>query len=119
MNNFLPIAIVGLLGVLLFTLTDPFMYWMPSMVQMLALTIAAALLVIFSGFFIRERAGDEREVLHRMQAGRAAFLSGISILTIALVFQGLHHEIDAWIPMALIAMISAKLVARWYAERTY
>ena len=118
MNNLLSAAIVCILGVLFFTLTDPFMYWMPNMVQMVALTIAAALLAVFAGFFLRESAEDEREIIHRMRAGRAAFLSGILVLTVALVYQGLTHSIDRWILIALGAMILAKLVARWHADKT-
>ena len=118
-NTAIQVAILALLVTLLFTLTDPFMYWMPTMLQMGTLTVAAALLVVFAGFVIRENAGDERETLHRMHAGRAAFLSGIAVLTIALLYQGFRHEIDFWIPLALGAMVFAKLIARWHSDRSH
>lgn len=118
MNTFLQWAILALLALVLFTLVDPFMYWMPSMVQMVALTVAAALLVLFCSFVIAEKGGDEREVQHRMLAGRAAFLSGIVFLTTALLYQGFTHTIDPWIPLSLCAMVFAKLVMRWYAQRS-
>lgn len=117
MSNTLSFLIVGLMAILLFTLTDPFMYWMPDATQMIALTIATALVCIWAGFVIREGSGDEREVLHRMYAGRAAYLSGIAILTIALFIQGLQHAIDPWIPVTLGVMVLAKLFARLYTER--
>jgi len=119
MNNILSFSIVGVLAIVLFSLVDPFMYWMPSMVQMTALTIAAALLAAFAGFILREGAGDERETVLRMHAGRAAYLSGIAVLTIALVYQGFTHSIDPWIPLALATMVLAKLIARSSAERTH
>ena len=119
MNTFLPFTIIGVLALVLFTLVDPFMYWMPSVVQMAALTVAAALLAVFAGFVMREKAGDERETVLRMHAGRAAFLSGVAVLTIALLVQGFTHTIDPWVPLALAIMIGAKLVARLYAERTH
>jgi Na+/H+ antiporter NhaD/arsenite permease-like protein len=119
MNTYLPFSILVLLLIVLFTLVDPFMYWMPSGAQMFALTLAAALLVIFAAFVMREKAEDERAIQHRMHAGRAAFLAGVSVLTIALVYQGLVHSIDPWIPLSLGAMIAAKLVARLYAERVH
>lgn len=119
MNNTLSFVILGLLALVLFTLVDPFMYWMPSMVQMAALTIAAALLVAWVAFIIRESTGDEREVQLRAHAGRAAYLSGVSMLTAALLMQGLHHAIDPWIPVTLIVMVGAKLAARLYADRHF
>lgn len=119
MNTYLPFAIIILLSLVLFTLVDPFMYWMPSITQMIALTIAAALLILFAAFVVRERAGDERDTQLRMHAGRAAFLMGIAILTIALVHQGFAHAIDPWIPFALSGMIAAKLAARLYAEHMH
>ena len=118
-NSLVQYIILALLAILLFTLADPFMHLMPNMLQMVCLTVASALLAVFAGFVISESAGDEREVLHRMHAGRAAFLSGIAVLTTALVYQGFTHSIDIWVPLALLTMILSKLVARWYAERTY
>lgn len=117
MNRILSISIIVLLAVLLFTLVDPFMYWMPGVTQMAALTIASALVCLWTGLVIREHSGDERDLLHRMHAGRAAYLSGIAVLTIALLVQGFSHTIDPWVPLALGAMVSAKLVARWYSDQ--
>ena len=108
--------VLACLGVVLFTLVDPFMYWMPTMTQMIALTLTATLLLVYGGFVAAEKAQDERELSHRMQAGRAAFLAGISVLTIALCVQGLRHAIDPWIPCALFSMVLAKLAARIYSD---
>ncbi len=116
MNNTLSLIIVALLAVVLFTLVDPFMYWMPSMVQMTALTIAATLLVVWVAFVLREGQGDERETQLRAYAGRTAYLSGVSVLTLALLVQGFRHAIDPWIPLTLIAMVAAKLYARSRAD---
>ncbi len=117
-SNLIQCMILVLLAVVIFTLVDPFMYWMPSMAQIFALTIAAALLAVLAGFVLAENGGDEREVVHRMQAGRAAFLAGLTMLTIALLYQGFTHSIDPWIPLVLFAMVSAKLCARLYSERS-
>lgn len=119
MNTYLPFTITALLAIVLFTLVDPFMYWMPSIVQMGALTIAAALLAVLAGFVVREKAGDERETQLRMLAGRAGFLAGIAVLTVALLFQGFTHSIDPWVPLALVGMVLAKLGVRLWAERTH
>lgn len=119
MNNILSFIILSLLAVVLFTLVDPFMYWMPSVVQMGALTFAAVLLVAWVAFVLREASGDEREVQLRAHAGRAAYLSGVGVLTVALLVQGLQHTIDPWIPLTLIVMIVAKLGARLYGDRYF
>ena len=116
MNNTLSLIIVALLAIVLFTLVDPFMYWMPSVVQMIAFTIAATLLVVWVAFVLREEEGDERETQLRAYAGRTAYLSGVSVLTLALLIQGFMHAIDPWIPLALIAMVAAKLYARSRAD---
>jgi hypothetical protein len=102
--------------VMLGALTDPFMYWMPTMPEMTVLLISTALLLGWMGFVAREKAVDEREAEHRMFAGRVAYLSGLALLTIALVMQGFAHTIDPWVPIALAGMVVSKLAARWYAD---
>ncbi len=117
MTNALSITIVVLLLIVLFTLVDPFMYWMPSETQMIALTVAAGLLVIWVAFVVRENGEDEREMQHRMNAGRAAYLSGILVLAAALVVQGFSHTIDPWIPLTLSIMFADKMTTRLYTDR--
>jgi hypothetical protein len=114
-NNF-SLTVAVLLAVSLLLLTDPFMLWMPPMAAMGALLVAAVLLAVWVGFVIRETAADEREALHRMNAGRAGYLAGLAVLTCALVVQGLSHHIDPWIAGALIAMVFAKLIVRARTE---
>ena len=116
-NNFVSIALAVLLIVLLLAVSDPFMLWMPPMGFLAAMLCAALLLCVWAGFVMYERVTDERETLHRMHAGRAAYLSGIGVLTAAFVVQGFSHAIDPWISAALAVMVVAKLVARLYADR--
>lgn len=106
------------LTVLLILLGNPFMFWMPSMLTTLVLLVAALLALVYAGFVLKEVSRDEREMLHRMFAGRVAYLAGISILTVALVAQGLRGGIDPWIPSALACMVLAKVIAHAFAERT-
>lgn len=109
-NNFLHTTVAFVLVGLLVLLTDPLMYWMPPMAAMSALVAVAVLLCAWAGFVMYEKADDEREVLHRMQAGRAAYLAGIAILALGLLWQGfVEHHIDVWIAAALGCMVLAKL----------
>lgn len=110
--------IVGIiLVVLLLLIGNPFMFWMPSILAMTLLLVATLFALIYAGFVLKERGGDERDLLHRMLAGRAAYLAGIGILTLALLVQGLAHHIDPWIPGALALMVIAKIVARTWADK--
>ncbi len=116
-NNYLHITVAFALAVLLFLLTDPFMLWMPPMAAMLCLLGAAALLAVWAGFVAREGAADEREALHRMNAGRAGYLAGFAVLTAGLLAQGFfEHHVDPWLAGALAVMVIAKVAARLYDE---
>lgn len=113
----LHIAIAVVLIILLGLLSDPFMLYMPEALAMLVLLGAAALAAVWAGFVMYERSRDEREAAHKATAGHAAYLSGIAILTVALVVQGLSHNIDPWVTLALGVMVISKLIARLVTER--
>ena len=115
-NKILHIGTAIVLVGLLILLSDPFMLWMPAKAQMAALLGAAVFACVWAGFVMYERASDEREMLHKMHAGRIAYLSGIAVLTLALVFQGFAHDIDPWISVALGTMVISKLISRFYSE---
>lgn len=115
-NNIFHIITALVLVVLLVLLTDPFMLWMPPMAAMVALLLVAVLMCVWAGFVMHERVTDEREAVHRMHAGRVAYLSGIAVLTVALIVQGFAHVLDSWIAGALAVMVVAKLGARLYAD---
>lgn len=117
--NTLQTLLAGVLVVLLIAVTDPFMYWMPPAAGMLALVIAAGCIALFAGLVVRERGGDERDLANRSFAGRAAYLAGILVLTVALVVKGMNHTLDLWVPLALGVMIVAKVFAHRYADRNH
>lgn len=117
-NNLAHILIAFLFLGLLVLLTDPFMLFMPPMAAMAVLLCASVLLCVWSGFVLVEQFSDERELMHRMYAGRIAYLAGLITLTLALLFEGfLDHHIDSWVALALAAMVVSKLAARLYYDR--
>ena len=116
-NKSVQISVALALVVFLGLLTDPFMLWMPPMAGMALLLCATALLCVWGGFVMHEKAHDEREIIHRMYAGRSAYLSGIAVLTCALIVQGLVHHIDPWVALALGVMVVSKLVSRFYSDK--
>ena len=115
-NNYLHIAGTLILVVLLFILSDIFMIWMPSMLSMTLLSLAAVLLSVWVGLVLREEANDEREAEHRMYAGRVASISGVVILLGALLTQGFAQAIDPWIAFALGGMVLSKSLVRMYLD---
>jgi hypothetical protein len=115
-KKYLHIAVAGILTFFLLTLADLIPFWMPMMGEMIALLIVVILLLVWSAFVMLEQAHDEREVLLKMKSGRVAYLSGLGVLMLALIIQGLAHAIDPWIAIALAAMVLAKLFARLYEE---
>lgn len=81
---------------------------------MLGLTLAV--FAVFAIFILREKVQDEREALHRMLAGRVAFLTGSALLTIGIVVQSLQDAVDVWLVIVLVAMVLSKLATRLYSD---
>ena len=107
-SSLFAVVLVALLGLL----HDPFMYWMPTAAQTLVLTCAVVLAIMWGVFVLREESRDEREAMLRMRAGRLAYLSGIGVLTLALAVQGIMHQIDPWVTIALGVMVVTKIFGR-------
>jgi hypothetical protein len=121
MKNNINIEMVsaGVLIILTVLLLNPFDFWMPDMLLMAMLTFTLVTFSAFATFVLRESVGDEREVLHRMLAGRVAFLTGSFLLTVGIVVQALNHSVDYWLVVALVGMVLSKLMARIYSDRKF
>ena len=115
-NNTIKIIVALVLVFFLATLADLIPFWMPKMNEMMVLLIVSVLLLVWAAFVMFEQVGDEREVVHRMDAGRIAYLAGIAVLTLGLIVQGFAHAIDPWISIALGTMVVSKLCARLFFD---
>jgi peptidoglycan/LPS O-acetylase OafA/YrhL len=115
-NNTIKIGVALVLVFFLVTLADLVPFWMPKMNEMMLLLIVSVLLLVWASFVMFEQVADEREAVHRMDAGRIAYLSGIGVLTLALIVQGFSHTIDPWISISLCTMVLSKLAARLYFD---
>lgn len=115
-KKYLYITVAAVLAFFLLTLADLVPFWMPMMGEMTALLLVVILLLIWAGFVMQENAHDEREVLLKMKSARVAYLSGLAVLMLALVVQGIEHAIDPWIAIALAVMVVTKLFIRLYEE---
>ncbi len=104
--------------VLVFFVLNPFHSYMPDPVAMMALFLSVVVFGFFASFVLRENPRDERENLHRMFAGRTAFLAGSFVLMLGILLQALHHAIDAWLVYAFAAMIAGKIIGLlWSSAR--
>lgn len=103
----------------LFFCLDPFDWFMPSMLEMFMLVILVLVFAAFSIFVWKEGRGDEREVMHRMIAGRFAFLAGTTTLIVGIVFQSLNHKTDYWLIITLAIMVIAKMIGLIYSQRKF
>ena len=116
-NNLLQEIIVsGVLIILLILFLNPFGFWMPTaMLMMMVLGLALAF-ALFASFVWRENHRDEREGLHKMMAGRIAFLVGTALLTLGIIVQSFNHELDPWLVFTLAGMIVAKAISLIYGR---
>lgn len=111
------IILALIIVILSLLLLNPLELWMPSGSDM---AVTGAFLIAFATFALfifRESAGDEREVLHRNMSGRVAFLAGAGILVLGITLEGLRHNIDPWLIVALIAMVLGKVAGLFWSRK--
>jgi len=108
------LLIVVLLGFCRFSVLS-----MPMRVEMVLIVSLISVVLAFLGLVWREKSKDERENLHRLQAGRLSFLVGTIVLTTGIIVQSLNHEIDHWLVATLVVMILSKIGSRVYSRLRY
>ncbi|MBU2103958.1 hypothetical protein KKD81_02765 [Patescibacteria group bacterium] len=116
-NTLLQLGASLIFLVLAIAFLNPFGLWMTDMFHMLILGLLVVAFGIFATLVVREQGGDERELVHRMIAGRAAFLTGALILLIGIIWQAFTHTLDYWLVYALLGMVLAKTLVRIYGDR--
>lgn len=97
--------ILILLGVIL---ADPFDITMNNMTLLVISGLLLASFGVFAGLLWHEKAADEREGQIIDRGGRFSYLTGLSVLIIALVAQSFNHSVDIWIVAAVVTMILSK-----------
>jgi hypothetical protein len=109
-------SIAAILIVLLLIILNPFKIWMPNMIHIMMLVAALVVFAAFATFVLREKTIDERDGIHKMFAGRLAFLAGSAVLIIGIILQEVHGSVDVWLIYTLVAMIVVKLMSRIYSD---
>ena len=106
MQQYLVPFIVVLLAIVFL---DPLMILMPKVALYSAMAAFFILFVLYATTVWKERAGDEREYLHRAAAGRVAYLAGAGTLVVGIIYQAfVLHSVDPWLVLALAVMVLAK-----------
>ena len=117
-NNTLNESVVAvILVVLAVFLLNPLNLWMPGMTVMAIMGGVLVAFALFASFVLREDVHDEREGVHRMYAGRTAFLAGALVIMLGLSVQSYKDTVDPWLVVALVSMVLAKMSARIYGDR--
>jgi len=116
-NNLVETIVTVCLIAIAILLLNPFHFWMPDMLVISMLVIALVLFSIFASFILREKIFDERDSLHRVFAGRNAFLAGSAVLMLGIVVQGYFHSVDEWLVIALIVMVIVKIATRIWSDK--
>lgn len=111
------ISIAVIFSALLALLLNPFGFFMPDTLLYMMIAGVVVLFGLYAGFVWREGARDEREQLHRMIAGRIAYLAGTGVLVLGIAIQGLTQpDVDPWLVFALGAMVLGKLSGLIYGR---
>jgi cobalamin synthase len=105
------ISAVALVAIL-FLLRNTEALLMPKNSDMMLLLALIISFLVFVAAIWKESPADERENLHRANAGRNSFLVGSIVLVFGILSQARVHNIDPWLIWALIAMVGGKLVSR-------
>ena len=116
-NNLSQEVFVSLILIILLILfLNPFDFWMPTALLMIMVLGLVVVFALFASFVWRENHRDEREGLHKMMAGRFAFLVGAALLVLGIIVQGFNHALDPWLVFTLTGMIMAKIIALMYGR---
>ncbi len=118
-KNIQEMTISGGLIVLLILFVNPFKFWMPSMMLLTMILALVVLFAVFASFVWREHSQDERESVHKMMAGRVAFLIGAGLLVVGIIYQSFHHTLDVWLVVTLVGMIIAKICGLIYMQNKH
>ena len=117
-NNFFiaEVTIAVALIALTLLLLNPVGSWMPDMATELLILGVLVIFAVFANFVWRESARDERELLHRLIAGRVAFLVGTAGLVVGVIAQALRGTVDPWLVGGLVVMVLAKIAGLVYSQ---
>jgi hypothetical protein len=110
------IATAGIIIGILLLFIRPTKLLMPDSLSLMVTLLLILAFIIYVSLLWKEKSTDEREELHRLNAGRISFITGATVLIIGVVVQSLKHNVDPWLVFTLSAMVLAKIASRIYSR---
>ena len=111
----IPLGVIALS----YAFLDPLMVLMPTMAVYIALALFFSGYIGFALLMWREKATDEREATHRAYAARFAYLAGVGVLVVGIIYQVLTlNTVDPLLILTLTVMVVAKYLALQHAQST-
>lgn len=109
------IAVIFILILILFL--NPFGFWMLDALEYMIMAGIVIVFALFAGLVLKEKARDERELSNKNIAGRVGYLTGVGVLVLGLVVEGvITANVDPWLVSSLALMVLARLVASLYVS---
>lgn len=116
-NNFFGETIISIaLIILLILFINPTDLLMPQEMHQLMVPLLVILFIVFSGFLWKEKAGDEREQLHKFISSRFSYFAVIATLIVGVIIQSSKGVIDPWLIIAICIALLAKIIGRFYGH---
>lgn len=112
---FIPLGVIALS----YAFLDPLMVLMPTMFVYFVLALFFLGYISFALLMWNETPTDEREMVHRAYAARFAYLAGVGVLVVGIMYQVLLlHVVDPLLILTLTVMVVAKYLALQHAQST-
>ena len=111
----IPLGVIALS----YAFLDPLMVLMPTLAVYVTLALFFLGYIGFALLMWREKVHDEREAAHRSYAARFAYLAGVGVLVVGIIYQVLKlHEVEPLLILTLTVMVVAKYLALQHAQST-
>lgn len=108
----------AILIILLVLITNSGNLLMPSTLDTMLTISITAVFIFYLAVIWKEKTKDERELSHKLNAGRWAFLVGSTLAVFGIVIESASHNVDPWLLYTVIAMIITKIISRLVSEHT-
>jgi uncharacterized membrane protein len=98
-------------------LINPWDILMSFGVEMTIIIAVALAVTTFAIYIWREQPADEREAHNGLKSARLAYFAAGFVLLCGIGYQTLTSHIDPWLPIALSALVAAKLMSSTWLSR--
>jgi hypothetical protein len=99
------------LTALIFLLFNPAHVWMPMFIHIAAIGVLLLVFTILSFIVLTHLGEDEREQRLRLSSYQVSYVLTCAVLTTAVVVQSFQHNVDVWIIVSLIVMLTSKYIS--------